>query len=219
MAISVSKSLKIGWPAGSRIPPPSRKASSEEPLGSGPLSWGRPPSRCRDAGDLHLGAPGDVNPRPGRRFRASCCRAPRLHWWRLPQPWSRAQVHAPDRGSQTHQSASAGAGSRDTSTAGQCGENGSSRPQAPSSGRGSAKHERPGEGEAGLIVADFSVSESLVLPAVHIGEVPASLQTSHMTGDILCHECCLLSLCEWKCSPFKVGALRMGSASGSAQHS
>lgn len=92
-------------------------------------------------------------------------------------------------------------------------------PPSPSSGRGSAKHERPGEAGAGLIVADSSVSESLVLAAVHIGEVPVSLQTSHMTDDILCHECCLLSLCEWKCSPFKVGALRMGSASGSAQHS
>lgn len=100
-------------------------------------------------------------------------------------------------------------------------------PRAPR--RGSAKRQRrgteaqgwlpPGEGGTGLIVADVLVPESLALAGVHIGEVPVSLQTSHMTDDIHCHECSLLSLCEWECYPFKVGALRMGSASGSAQHS
>lgn len=91
--------------------------------------------------------------------------------------------------------------------------------RAPSSQTGLSEASEAGEGGAGLIVADVLVPESLALAGVHIGEVPVSLQTSHMTDDIRCHECSLLSLCEWECYPFKVGALRMGSASGSAQHS
>ena len=84
MAVSVSKNSNIGWPASSRIPPPSHKASSEEPLGSGPLSWGRPPDQMQGCGRPPPRRSGGCSshPRPGRRFRASCSRAPRLH---LPQ--------------------------------------------------------------------------------------------------------------------------------------
>lgn len=90
MAVSVSKNSNIGWPASSRIPPPSHKASSEEPLGSGPLSWGAPLIRCRHRGrppprrSGGCSSPGRPQA-PGRAgaFRAaSCSRAPRLH---LPQ--------------------------------------------------------------------------------------------------------------------------------------
>lgn len=105
MAVSFSKNLNTGWPAGSRIPPPSHKASSEKPLGSGPLSWGHTPDQMqgcwrpppRRSGGCSSHPPADVNPRPGMALQSLLLTGARLHWWHVPRWWYRAQAHAPDR--------------------------------------------------------------------------------------------------------------------------
>lgn len=229
MAVSVYKNLNIGWPAGSRIPPPSHKASSEKPLGSGPLSWGRPPDQMqgcwrpppRRSGGRSSHPPADVNPGPGTALQSLLLTGARLHWWQLPQlvvPSTSSHARQRERVKHIEQQTPEFAAETDLlqDHAGGAVAH-APRPRAPR--RGSAEYQRPGEGGAGLNVADCLVSESLALAAVHIREVPVSLQTSHMPDDTSCHEWSLLSLCEWKCYPFKVGALRMGSASGSAQRS